>query len=85
MGRAAEIVGTRGRAYIAKGKYVSIVVFSTSIMEMDLLIRTFGGNRYVHGSGWIWVLGRRSQLLTLKGLLDEWGVENERLTECLSE
>lgn len=50
-----ETVQQKGRGYRTKGKYPRIHVFSKSVMELDRLVREFGGNSYRHGSGHIWV------------------------------
>lgn len=62
---AAGIVWERGRAYLYKGKYPQLIVFTTSKTELDDLKQAFGGHSYAHGSGFIWVLSKRKELATL--------------------
>lgn len=59
LGRASQIVATRGRVYVARGRYVLIQVFTNELIEIDLLERCFAGRHYKHRSGYVWQLHRR--------------------------
>jgi hypothetical protein len=62
---AEAIVCDRGRGYLYKGKYPQVVVFTTNELETDKLMSAFGGHAYPHGTGFTWVLSKRSELKTL--------------------
>ena len=62
---AEEIVRDRGRGYLYRGKYPQVVVFTTNELETDKLMSAFGGHAYQHGTGFTWVLSKRSELDTL--------------------
>jgi len=59
---ARDIVLERGHAYLYRGKYPQLQVFTTKEIELDVLKRTFGGHSYRHGSGFVWVLSKRVEL-----------------------
>jgi hypothetical protein len=58
VGRAARIIVERARVYPVRGKYRSLRVFSKNMLELELLRDVFGGNWYVHGTGYIWAAGK---------------------------
>jgi hypothetical protein len=62
---AETIVRDRGRGYLYKGKYPQIVIFTTNELETDKLMNAFGGHAYQHGTGFTWVLSKRSELEAL--------------------
>lgn len=68
-----ESIQQKGRGYLTKGKYPRIHVFSRSVMELDRLIREFGGNSYRHGSGHIWVFSGEKAIKDLLAKLDARG------------
>ena len=63
--KAYKIVRERGRAYLYKGKYPQLTVFTKSVTELDILIQTFGGHSYKHKCGYVWLISRRSQIKKL--------------------
>lgn len=62
---AETIVRDRGRGYLYKSKYPQIVIFTTNELETDKLMSAFGGHSYQHGTGFTWVLSKRSELEAL--------------------
>ena len=56
---AYSIVSAKARAYAYRDIYPQIVVFTTFLTETDLLQQEFGGHKYKHGSGWVWLLSRQ--------------------------
>jgi len=60
-----RIVIERARAYAYKDKYPQVVVFTKSLVEIDRLKSVFGGNDYVHGTGYIWMLSKRALILEM--------------------
>ena len=62
MGRATRVILTKGRVYIDKGKYIQLRVFAKELVVLDMLTRSFGGNYYPHGSGYVWVVSKLSDL-----------------------
>jgi hypothetical protein len=69
LGKAALLIRDRSRFYVQKGKYGQIQVFSTNLREVQLLRRTYTGNYYTHGVGWIWILSDARKLRGLYNLL----------------
>lgn len=65
---AKQILLERGRGYLYKKKYPQVIIFTRSVMDVDKLIRAFGGNQYKHNTGFIWVLSSKSKL---KAMLKE--------------
>jgi len=65
VANACRIVQERGRAYLYKGKYPQLVVFTKSMVEVDKLIQEFGGHYYKHCTGLVWQLSRRVALAAL--------------------
>lgn len=62
--KAAAIVARRGRAYkVGKRQILTLHVFSTSISDLEAVIKAYGGNYYPHSSGYQWSCSRRSVLL----------------------
>ena len=68
---AYEIVKQKARAYVAKGRYYSVTVFTKYTSETDLLIRTFGGHSHRHGTGFYWMLTRKESLAELLSKMAE--------------
>ena len=66
-----ETLRQKGRGYRIQGKYPRIHVFSRSKLELDRLVREFGGNFYSHGTGWLWVLSGKKIISELLLKLDE--------------
>lgn len=60
-----EILCEKARAYVYRGKYPQVVVFTKFVTEYNLLISEFGGGRYRHGTGFVWILSKRSKLREL--------------------
>lgn len=56
---AKEILLSRGRGYLYKGKYPQVVVFTRAVLDVDKLEQEFGGHHYNHNTGYIWVLSNR--------------------------
>ena len=71
MGKAAKVVADRARVYVARTKYISVVIFTTETTTLDLLKRSFGGNSYKHRTGYIWVISKRGDLEALARDLGE--------------
>jgi hypothetical protein len=69
---ATGIVIARARGYLYKGKYPQVVVFATDGLELDKLIRAFGGHSYPHGSGFTWVLSKRTELTEFVKQIKPW-------------
>lgn len=71
MGRTATIairtpdaiILKRCRAYIKRKCYLQLVVFTKWPSEIDLLKTAYGGHSYQHGSGFIWVLSKRDEVV----------------------
>lgn len=61
MGRAAELLASRGRIYRhgRNFKYLTVQFFSKDIRECRLLVKHLGGNYYKHGVGYSWVVSSR--------------------------
>lgn len=59
---AKQILITHGRGYLYKQKYPQVVVFTKSVMDVDKLMRTYGGNCYKHRSGMIWMVSSKKRL-----------------------
>jgi hypothetical protein len=68
-----EMLQQNARGYMTKGKYPRIHVFSRSVMELDRLVREFGGGTYKHGSGFIWVFSGKEAIKDLLARLGEEG------------
>lgn len=67
MGRtltAAELVKERAHTYRVN-KYLQVHVFTRLPAEYNTLMREFGGHVYKHGSGWTWVVTKRTELQML--------------------
>lgn len=62
---ARQLVLQRGRGYLYRGKYPQIVIFTRSKMDIDRLVRTYGGNSYKHNAGMVWILSRRDSIKLL--------------------
>jgi len=62
---AIEIVIAKARGYLYRGKYPQLIIFTKDVIEIDKLLREFGGNTYRHGTGHVWVLSHRVQLKVL--------------------
>lgn len=60
-----ELVRDKGRAYLYKGKYPQLMVFSTSLTDMDRLTTAFGGHYYSHKGGFTWLISKRSEIASL--------------------
>jgi hypothetical protein len=52
---------------------------------MDLLMRCFGGNKYIHGSGWTWMLSGRPEIKALTDDLVELVDPNSAVVQRLKE
>ena len=65
--RAARLIAERGKVYQYPNGRLSVWLFSTKIMEMDLVRRVFGGNYHTHmrDDHWQWYLGKKEDLLYL--------------------
>lgn len=83
MGRAATIVGNRGKLYVTKKKYTLLIVFSTLRGESDLLQFAFGGKVYKHRSGFYWTLARFKDLRQMYDILGEFPEVQMKLKELL--
>lgn len=59
---AKQILIERGRGYLYKQKYPQVIIFTRSVMDIDKLIRTFGGHSYKHNTGTVWVLSSKQKL-----------------------
>ena len=89
MGRTAttplkdvlEIVRTRGRVYVARGKYVQVHVFSTFRSEVYALAYAYGGRIYKHRTGYVWLLATRTDLEALAEILIECGGSVNRIED----
>jgi len=86
LGRAAAIVAEFGRAYAykkaRKRSFVTrytLQVTSQNLMDMDLLVRSFGGGAYKHLYTHLWILTRKEDLLKVAKealpLCDEGGLK----------
>jgi len=62
---ADDIVLSRARSYVNMGKYCTVVVFTTKHSEVDKLKYRFGGRSYRHGTGHVWMLSSRRELILL--------------------
>jgi hypothetical protein len=75
MGTAARLVAVRGKSFLNMGKYPTVTVWSKQLTEVDLLRESFGGNYYIHGVGYTWVISKRDQICRmwkwLQGALKE--------------
>jgi len=77
------ILHERARAYVLN-KRVQVHVFSKYPSECSLLIHTFGGNKYKHGSGFTWIISKRSDLVALINLMaDKEMLPSQHLFEAL--
>lgn len=67
MGEVAvdQLVVDEARAYLSKGGYLRIVVYTRSLLAVDKLRREYGGNYYIHGPGYTWVLSKKSAIRAL--------------------
>jgi hypothetical protein len=64
--KASELVAARGRHYVVRGKYRIVqVFFSEESIDIDLVLRCFGGHKYPHGSGFTWQLSKKSEIARL--------------------
>jgi hypothetical protein len=68
-----ETLQQKGRGYLTSGKYPRIHVFSRSVVELDRLVRRFGGNYYKHRSGFMWVLSGKQVIADLIKTMDDEG------------
>ena len=68
-----ESIQQKARGYMTKGIYPRIHVFSRTTMELDRLVRKFGGNYYRHGSGFLWVFSGRKAIKDLIKQVGEAG------------
>ena len=62
LDKASRIVTARGKVYVDKRGYIQLQIFSRNITELDLFVRIFSGNYYSHGSEFIWMVSRRTEL-----------------------
>jgi len=78
---AYKIVEQKARAYIAKNKYVSVLIFTKYSSETDLLKRVFGGKSSKHGTGYYWMLNKKPDvkeflaLLRVANITTKYGIE----------
>lgn len=80
LGKGASTVNERGRVYKSKG-YPVLHVFSIQLVDVIHLRDLWGGNYYKHGSGYLWILGKREgQLQVLKDVKLSVGSLSDRLT-----
>lgn len=67
---AGDMVIKLGRAYKNKdGKRITLHVFSKQAVKLDQVCRLLGGNYYRHGSGFLWIMGNKSQLVKVYQLV----------------
>jgi hypothetical protein len=63
VGSSARGLIERARVYRTHGgRYTVVKVFSKKKTDMTILCNAFGGNFYVHGVGYIWVLSSKKAL-----------------------
>ena len=82
--RATALVIDRARCYVTKGKYRVLRAFLTEYSDAQLLVTVFGGNCYVHGSGYSWVMGGVEDVQRLAEVIKPYLQEGHRL-EILSQ
>ena len=66
-----QILLERAHAYVVRKKYVQISIFTTWYSETELLRRRYGGNKYKHGVGYVWLLSNRDALCEVVSQLRE--------------
>ncbi len=66
---ALQFVVDRGRIYLAKNKYYTLKVFCAKRSEAAILTEHLGGQHYAQGSGFMWALSRKVDLVNLASLL----------------
>jgi hypothetical protein len=71
VGKAAAVVAEKGRVYVTKKGYVSLTLFTSDQMLLDLLERSFGGSHYKHRSGYVWVVSNRTSLASISADIAE--------------
>lgn len=69
---ATGIAITKARGYLYRGKYPQVVVFTTEGLEADKLRNEFGGHIYQHGTGFTWVLSKKSELAEFEAKVKPW-------------
>lgn len=88
MNDPAEIILARARTYAYRARYLQVQVFTKYVTETDLLIQTYGGHSYKHGTGFIWMLSNREAVIKLVRAVEdrlpsENGFENLIITGYL--
>ena len=77
-----EIAISQAHAYLYKQRYPQVSVFTKYLTEAHCLEEEFGGNHYVHGTGFVWVLAQRNDVATFHEkmkpyLPSQWGFEDK--------
>lgn len=62
---AEDLVLEKGRGYLYRSRYPQVVVFTNSGTELDKLVQAFGGNTYRHGTGHVWILSKKKDILVM--------------------
>jgi len=75
--RGASIIVKRARVY--GDRYKSIHVFGRNLVELDTLVKLWGGSVYPHGTGFTWMLGHRTKQLEIVSDLQLLGFDVSRL------
>lgn len=58
--QAGNLLARKGRAYwTSNKKYAQLQLYSTSELDMRMLVAVFGGNYGIHQSGYQWYLSSR--------------------------
>jgi len=62
---AEDILLQRCRSYIYRKRYFQLQVFSKWFTEVELLTAHYNGHWYKHGSGYVWMLTKRNDIIRL--------------------
>lgn len=62
---ARKLILQRARAYKYSGKYVRVQVFSKDVIDVEKLLTAFGGRKYRHHLGFLWLLAKKADVIDL--------------------